>query len=114
MLIGLYSMFSIALKTMFLSSNASMEQFNGSRRKFLHGVLDKKMATKEVLNKLVVRSDTSSDDEHTGCDLLERHLIEANIKEKMVENALNNMVDKDDMEVPYLLSTIEGGIMDPP
>jgi hypothetical protein len=57
------------------------------------------MDAKEVPNELVVWNYTSSDDEHTGCDPLKR----------MVENALNNMDDNDNMEVPYLLPPIEGG-----
>jgi hypothetical protein len=77
---------------------ASSKLFIGLGRKFPHGGLDKKMATKEVVNLLVVWSNTSSDDEKIGCNLLERHLIEASIKGRMVENAFNDMVKNVDME----------------
>jgi hypothetical protein len=43
-----------------------------------------------------------------GCASVERRLIEANIKGRMVENTLNNMVNKDNMEGLYLLPAIEG------
>jgi hypothetical protein len=62
----------------------SMEQFIGRGSKFLHGRLGKKMAAKEMPNELVVWSDISSDNKHIGCNPLERRLIEANIKERMV------------------------------
>jgi hypothetical protein len=57
----------------------------------------------------MVWSDISSDDEKIGCTLIERRIIKATIKGRMVENALNNMVDNDNIEGPYLLPTIEVG-----
>jgi hypothetical protein len=67
------------------------------------------LASKEVTNSLMVWSDISSDDEKIGCTLIERRIIKATIKGRMVENALNNMVDNDNIEGPYLLPTIEVG-----
>ena len=77
--------------------------------KLLHGGLDKKMASKEVTTLSVMWLDISSDDEKIGCTLIERCVMEATIKGKMVENTLNNMVNNDNMEGPYLLPTIEMG-----
>jgi hypothetical protein len=91
-----------------LNMIAHLELFVGLGRKYPHGVLEKKMATKEVPNPLVVWLDTSSDDEKTGCALVKRRLIEASIKGRMVENAFNNMVDNDNVEGPYLLLATEG------
>ena len=81
-------------------------------REFSHRGLGKKMPIKEVVNKMVVWSDTSSDDKKIGCDPFKRCCIEATIKGKMLENILNNMEDNDDVEVPYFLPAIEQGIMD--
>jgi hypothetical protein len=67
---------------------APIEQFIPPRRKFLHGGLGKKMPKQVVDNTRVVWSNTSSDDEHTDCDLLERCRIEATIKGNMLENIL--------------------------
>ena len=67
---------------------APIEQFIPLRRKFLHGGLRKKMPKQVVDNTRVVWSNTSSNDEHTDCDLLERCQIEATIKENMLDNTL--------------------------
>jgi hypothetical protein len=91
---------------------APTEQFISPGKKFTHGGLRKKMPKQEVDNTRVVWSDPLSNDEHTSCGPLERHQIEANIMEKMLENTHNDMVDNEDIEMPYLLLSIEGGIMD--
>jgi hypothetical protein len=91
---------------------APTERFIEMGKKVPHGELGKEMPTKEVINTMVVWLDTSSNDEHTSYDLLERCRIEATIKGKMLENALNDIVDNDEVEVPYLLPTIWEGIMD--
>jgi hypothetical protein len=44
-----------------------------------------------------------------GCTSIKRRLMEATIKGRMVENALNDMVDNDNTKKPYLLPAIEGG-----
>ena len=61
------------------------------------------MPKKEINDTRVVWSKTLSDDEHTNCDVLVRRQIEATIKEKMLENIFNDMVDNENVEVPYLL-----------
>jgi hypothetical protein len=91
---------------------APTERFIGMRRKFPHGGLGKKMPTKEVANTMVMWSNTSSNVEHTNYVLFKRHQIEATIKEKMLENILNDKVDNEDVEMPYFLPAIEGGVMD--
>jgi hypothetical protein len=83
--------------------------FVGLGRKFPHGGLGKKMASKEVPNLLVVWSSTSSNNKKAGCTSIKRRLMEATIKGRMVENALNDMVDNDNTKKPYLLPAIEGG-----
>ena len=87
----------------------SIEWFNPLGKKFPHGGLGKKMFKEKVDNMKVVWLDTSRDDEHTSCDPFERCQIEATIKKKMLQNTFNDMVDSEDVEVPYFLPTIEGG-----
>jgi hypothetical protein len=82
---------------------APTKWFIPSSRKFLYGDLGKKMPKEEINDTRVVWSKTLSDDEHTNCDVLLRRQIEATIKEKMLENILNDMVDNENVEVPYLL-----------
>jgi hypothetical protein len=77
----------------------STERFIPLGRKFPHGGLGKKMPKVEIDNTSVVWSNTSRDDEHMSCDLLERRQIESTIKEKMLENTLNDMVDNDYIQV---------------
>jgi hypothetical protein len=84
-----------------------IERFNPLGKKFPHGGLGKKMFKEKVDNMRVVWLDTSRDDEHIGCDPLERCQIEATIKKKMLENTFNDMVDNEDVEVPYFLPIIE-------
>jgi hypothetical protein len=65
------------------------------------------MPKEEVDNTRVLWSDVLSDDEHMGCVALVKCQIEATIKETMLETTFNDMVDKDDMEVPYFLPVFE-------
>ena len=88
---------------------ASAEQFILLGRKFPHSGLGKKMPKVEIDNTSVVWSNISRNDEHMSCDPLERHQIEATIKEKILENTLNDMVDNDYIQVLNLVLAIEGG-----
>ena len=78
---------------------------------FLHRRLDKKTPKEKVVIAIVVETNMSSDDEYIGCDPLKKHQIEATIEGKVLKNAFNNMVDNNDIEVPYLFPSIERGIM---
>jgi hypothetical protein len=88
---------------------APLEPFVSLEEKFPHGGLGKKMAIKEVPNSLVVWSNTSSDDEKTVYNSIERVLMEASIKKRMVENILIDIVDNQGMEGANLLPAIQGG-----
>ena len=90
---------------------APTERFIGMRRKFPLGGLGKKMPTKEVANTMVMWLDTSSNVEHTNYGLFKKHQIKATIKEKILENILNDMVHNKNVEMPYFLLTIEEGVM---
>ena len=88
---------------------APLEPYVSLGEKFLHGGLGKKMAIKKVPNSLVVWSNTSSNDEKTICNSIEKVLMEVNIKRKMVENTLIDIIDNQGMEGTNLLSDIQGG-----
>jgi hypothetical protein len=64
---------------------APLHPFVSPGRKFPHGGLGKKMASKEALNWLVVWLDTSSNNKIIDCTSIERRLMEATIKGRMVE-----------------------------
>jgi hypothetical protein len=63
---------------------APLTSFFGPGRKFPHGGLGKKMPSTEIPNHMVVHSETSSNDEKTGCTRAKRRTILANIKKKVV------------------------------
>jgi hypothetical protein len=82
---------------------APLTSYFGLGRKFLHGGLGKKMPSTKIPNDMVVHSDTSSNDEKTGCTPTERRAILANIKGKVVHNTLTEMVANENIEEPLLL-----------
>jgi hypothetical protein len=86
---------------------ASTERFILQGWKLSHASLGK--IPKEVINNTrVVWSDTSSDNDHKGCNPLVKCQIEATVKEKLLKSTLNNMVDNENVEVPHPLLAIEG------
>jgi hypothetical protein len=70
--------------------------------------LARRCPKKPQTNTRVVWSDTSSTHEHTNCDPFVRCQIEVTIKEKMLENTLNDRVDHGNMEDPHFFPSIEG------
>jgi hypothetical protein len=89
---------------------APLSPFFGQGRKFPNGGLAKKMPSKKSTpNDMVEHSPTSSDNEKTGCTLVVRRAILANIKGQLVHNTFTEMVANEHTEEPLLLQAIEGG-----
>jgi hypothetical protein len=87
---------------------APLQAFFGLGRKLPHGGLGKKMPSKDDPNLSELWSETSIGNKKISCIHLEKRLLEATIKGRMVENALINMVDNDNTEGALFLPAIEG------